>query len=633
MARAIAIVLALLTAGIPGGLAQQEHLARGGTLAEGVTKHADIAYAEVDGVEPQRLMLDIYAPEGAENAPVMLYVHGGGWARGDRSAVARKPEFFCGGGWLFASTNYRLVPQVTPADQVRDIARAVAWLREYAAQYGGDPERIFLMGHSAGAHLVALVSTDPAPLREAGLELDALSGSIVVDTGTLDLEAYMARLGSAAIFRNAFGTDRDFWREVSPLAHVAPDTGIPPFLLMMQGTRIKLEAVQRFADALTASGADAKLVHLRGHTHASINRSIGEPDADTTAAVAAFLSGLGAPVAPGPGANAPDVRMPDTGALRPENIEAAARYSAERDGVSLLVMIGGEIVFEDYPNEGGVDRAWELASGTKSFSGVMAAAAAADGLLDLDEPVSATITEWSDQPGKGEMTIRQLLSLTGGQQTGGERGRVPTYAAALEAPMVTQPGERFSYGAVPFQVFGEVMRRKLGGCPLEYMQQRIFEPIGLEHGHWRRGVDGHPHLPSGAALTARDWAKLGELMRLGGEWDGEQVIPRELLDQCTQPSEANPCYGLTWWLARPATRQQLPAGDALSALMASMARIPDAPEDLFLAGGLGGQRLYVSREMEMVVVRQASGVLDYLLGRRQMSFSDPAFMRMMLAGN
>ena len=322
-----------------------------------------------------------------------------------------------------------------------------------------------------------------------------------------------------------------------------------------------------------------------------------------------------------------------TSTLRPESIAAAARYSAEHGGVSLLVMIGAEIVFEDYPNEGGSDRASELASGTKSFSGVMAAAAAADGLLDLDEAVSGTITEWQDDPAKAEMTIRQLLSLTGGQRTGSERGRVPTYAAALEVPMVTRPGEQFSYGAAPFQVFGEVMRRKLDGCPLEYMQRRVFVPIGLEYGRWRRGVDGNPHLPSGAALTARDWAKLGELMRLGGDWEGEQIIPRELLDQCLAPSSANPCYGLTWWLARPAARRQLSTGDDLSRLLALTARIPGVPDDLFLAGGLGGQRLYVSREMDMVVVRQASGVLYHLLGRRQMTFSDLVFMRTLMAGD
>ncbi|MGI5818535.1 MAG: alpha/beta hydrolase [Armatimonadota bacterium] len=284
----------LLVASAP---AQQEAQARVAPLPDGVTKHPDIAYAEIEGVDPQRLMLDLYRPEGAESAPIMLFIHGGGWSRGDRSAVWRKPEFFCGSGWLFASANYRFVPEVTPAEQVRDIARAVAWLRDNAAQFGGDPERIFLMGHSAGAHLVALVSTDPRPLEEAGLSLSALSGTVVIDTGTLDLEAHMRSVGArAALWVNVFGDDPEGWRPLSPLAQVAPDAGIPPFLLLMQGTRTRRENAQRFADALVMCGVEAEAVHLPGHTHASINRSVGEPGDPTTEAVAGFLSGLGAPV-------------------------------------------------------------------------------------------------------------------------------------------------------------------------------------------------------------------------------------------------------------------------------------------------------------------------------------------------
>ncbi|MFW5867563.1 MAG: serine hydrolase, partial [Armatimonadota bacterium] len=315
----------------------------------------------------------------------------------------------------------------------------------------------------------------------------------------------------------------------------------------------------------------------------------------------------------------------DTGPFAPTDIEAAAQYSAENGGVSMLVMVDGEVVFEDYPNEGAQDAAWELASGTKSFCGVMAAAAVEDGLLELDEKVSDTITEWQGVAGKREMTIRQLLSLVGGQETGGEKGRVPTYQQALDAPLVAQPDERFVYGAVPFQVFGEVMRRKLGGSPLAYMQERIFTPIGLEHGRWLTHADGNPRMPSGAALTARDWAKLGELMRQSGEWEGEQVIAGELLDECLQPSPRNPCYGLTWWLVRKATREELPR-DRLSHLMAQIARVDGVPDDLFLAGGAGGQRLYVSRDLGTVVVRQAAGVTDYLWRGKPMTFSDVRFI-------
>ncbi len=603
---------------------------RTGAVPEGVTKHADIAYAQMEGVAPESLSLDLYTPESIENAPIMLYVHGGGWARGDKSAVWRKAELFAGSGWLFASANYRFVPEVTPAEEVRDVARAVGWLHEHAAEYGGDPERIYLMGHSAGAHLVALVSTYPAPLQEAGLSLRALSGTVVVDTGMVDVESHMPNVGSLSLFSNAFGDDPEFWREVSPLTYVAPDTGIPPMLMLVQGKETRAALSRRFADALVASGVAAQLQYLPEHDHGSINSSIGVPGDPTTEAVVAFLTGLGEALSAG---GRTDAQASDTGSLGPANIQAAAQYSAENGGVSMLVMVDGEIVFEDYPNEGAVDAEWELASGTKSFCGVMAAAAVEDGLLDLDELVSDTITEWREVPGKQKMTVRQLISLTGGQETGGEAGRIPSYAQAVEAPLVAQPGERFIYGAVPFQVFGEVMRRKLDGSPLAYMEERIFEPIGLEHGRWLTYPGDNPRMPSGAALAARNWAKLGELMRLGGQCGGEQVIARELLDQCLQRSDANPCYGLTWWLVRPATRTELPQGDLLSRLMAQIATVPGAPEDLFIAGGAGGQRMYVSREAGFVVVRQASGVTDYLWRGKKMTFSDVQFMRVLLGAD
>ena len=183
----------------------------------------------------------------------------------------------------------------------------------------------------------------------------------------------------------------------------------------------------------------------------------------------------------------------------------------------------------------------------------MAIAAQQDGLLSLDEPASKTLTEWQGDPLREKITLRQLLNLTSGIP-GGNLGRIPTYQEAVQSPAEAPPGTRFSYGPVPFQIFGEVMRRKLGGDPLAYLQRRIFQPIGLEYAFWRRGPDGNPHLPSGAFLTARNWARFGELVRQGGVWQGQRVVDAALLDRCFEPSQVNPLYGLSWWLARPIDR-------------------------------------------------------------------------------
>lgn len=324
----------------------------------------------------------------------------------------------------------------------------------------------------------------------------------------------------------------------------------------------------------------------------------------------------------------------DTG-LKPENMQAAARYSADRLGISMVVMVNGEIVFEDYPNGGFAARAHELASGTKSFSGVIAAAAVADGLLDFDEKVSDTITAWQDIPGKRDITIRQLLSLTSGLQTGSERGRVPVYADAVAAPLVDDPGTRFRYGAVPFQVFGEVMHIKLepaGQSPLDYLKARVFTPLGISVRRWRHGADGNPHLPSGAALTARDWARFGEFVRLEGTWQGKEIIPAEILNHCFQPSALNPAYGLTWWL-NPGTADYVRVRMGLRAVGVDLLSNPAiVPADLAMAAGAGCQRLYISREQKLVVVRQATGITESLI-RRQQAYSDTEFLRLLLAGN
>lgn len=311
----------------------------------------------------------------------------------------------------------------------------------------------------------------------------------------------------------------------------------------------------------------------------------------------------------------------------PHHLELAAEYSARNRGIALLVMVDGKILFEDYPNGGSATRNHELASGTKSFSGVMAVAAQQDGLLQLGEPVAQTISEWKSDPRKSRITLSQLLHLTSGIP-GGPNGRPPTYAQAILAPAEAEPGTRFAYGPNPYQIFGEVMRRKLQGDPLGYLKRRIFDPIGLQYGFWRRGEDGNPHLPSGAFLSARNWAKFGELVRLGGVWQGQSVVDSRLLEQCFEASTVNPIYGLTWWLGRPISQEQL---RSIGRVAQAADLNPSLAPDLVMAAGAGDQRLYISRSLKLVVVRQAEGMLEALLGRRS-GYSDAEFISLLLMG-
>jgi CubicO group peptidase (beta-lactamase class C family) len=302
-----------------------------------------------------------------------------------------------------------------------------------------------------------------------------------------------------------------------------------------------------------------------------------------------------------------------------QDYPGAAAYSAQRNGRSLLVMRGGEVIYEDYPNGGGAGVSWELASGTKSFCGIMAAALAQDGRLSLDERCSDTLSEWRSDA-RAAITIRDLLTLTSGI-AGGRIGRPPPYADAVALPADAAPGARFQYGPAPFQIFGEIVRRKINGDPLGYLQARIFDPLGIRPQRWRRGTDGHPHLPSGAALTARDWAAFGRFVMSPRR--GDPAVHRETMSACWQGTRANPGYGLTWWLLRPGLigptgnerrRAGIPSSDQLDAM----------PFDVRMAAGAGDQRLYLIPERDLIFVRQAELTLR---GMRRSDWNDAEFLR------
>lgn len=298
---------------------------------------------------------------------------------------------------------------------------------------------------------------------------------------------------------------------------------------------------------------------------------------------------------------------------------AAARYSAERAGVSMLVLHRGRIVFEEYPNDGAPDRGWELASGTKSFTGLIAAAAAQDGLLDWDERAADTLQEWRSDARKREITIRDLLSLTSGIG-GGPIARPPAYADAIAVPADLPRGERFQYGPTPFQIFGEIIRRKTNGDPLAYLTRRILAPLDIRPTHWRRGRDGNPHMPSGAGFTARDWSVFGQCVFEGGRG----LVDRAALEACFEGTRANPGYGLSWWLLRPGI---VPPGRRAGFEL----NIDNAEAfDIRMAAGAGNQRLYIVPPRELIIVRQAPLTLRALRGRG-VEWSDADFLRLALS--
>lgn len=286
------------------------------------------------------------------------------------------------------------------------------------------------------------------------------------------------------------------------------------------------------------------------------------------------------------------------------SFKPAADYLRTCNGHALLVYSGGRLVFEEFMNGHEREAPHRLASGTKSFAGVLAVMAVEDGLLKLDEKAADTLTEWGGDARKSQITIRQLLSLTGGI-AGGEVGDVPSYKQAVRlAEAKFPPGEKFQYGPVPFQCFGELLRRKLEPRKETvegYLKRRLLDPIGLKSSIWRKDADGNPQLSSGAMLTAHEWAKFGLLVLDNGAWDGKQLVSEKLLDECFRGTKAHPTYGLAFWLN---------ASD-------------ERPRDFVMAAGAGKQKLYIVPSLRLLVVQFAEAP------RR---FQERELMRLVLDG-
>lgn len=264
------------------------------TRAEEMAVTLNVRYAQTPGVEAGAQSLDIYAPGNARDAPVLVYIHGGGWSGGDKRAVGLKAKFFTSGGWIFVSINYRLLPAGRHPANVEDVARALAWVHSKIAGYGGDPARLCLMGHSAGAHLAALAATDHRRLEAAGKSLDILKGVIPLDTNVYNLPELME--SGAGAYAGVFGRDPELWRDASPAFHVAKGKRLPPFLVFYSRgaaggeNKIRARQARAFAGLLQEAGTPAEVCDASDRTHGEINQWFGRPDDRVTLKAMEFLN-------------------------------------------------------------------------------------------------------------------------------------------------------------------------------------------------------------------------------------------------------------------------------------------------------------------------------------------------------
>lgn len=307
----------------------------------------------------------------------------------------------------------------------------------------------------------------------------------------------------------------------------------------------------------------------------------------------------------------------------------ACDYSARSGGVTCLVMVDGQIVYEIYRRRGDEATRWRLASGTKSFSGVAAAAAVQDGILSLDERVADTLTEWRAD-GRRDITIRQLLNLTSGIDSSELFDSDVAPGDAVRLGLAYPPGTKFVYGQAPFQIFAEVMARKLKGESYEaYLNRRVLMPLGITLEFRSLAVFGGEDVEwSGSgAMTARDWAIFGDFVRRGGQWNGRQLVDARALAETFKGSSVHPGYGVAWWLKPPVGAQVPLEGTTATATDFYRGGADDLPvSQLWMAAGFGKQRLVIVPERKMVVVRQSSRLLS---GERS-GFSDLEFARLLL---
>ena len=261
-------------------------------LADEPKVHRDLAYADPKN---ERQTLDVYSPADGMNHPVVVWIHGGGWQGGDKKEVDKKPQAFADKGFVFVSINYRLLPNnVTIKQMACDVAKAIRWTYDHAKEYGGDPDTIFVMGHSAGAQLAALVCTDDSYLKAEKLSLSNIKGCVPVDGDTYDvpLQIQTVEQKRGDRYKEKFG-DADSQKDLSPVTHVAKGKNIPPVLILhvAEHPETKMQS-QRLAKALQEAGVSAKAYPAEGKTHDTINADLGAPGDNPTKEVFEFLDGL-----------------------------------------------------------------------------------------------------------------------------------------------------------------------------------------------------------------------------------------------------------------------------------------------------------------------------------------------------
>jgi acetyl esterase/lipase len=252
-----------------------------GTLSEKVTASKNIVYRDGAEEDSGKHKLDIYSPKGQSNAPVLFFIHGGSWKSGDRSSYGALGNRYAKAGFVTVVPSYRLAPKHPHPAQIEDVAAAFAWTANHVSEYGGDTNRLYVSGHSAGGHLAALLALDESRLAPFQLSAKAIRGVLALSG------VYNFTIGESQ--ESVFGKDPAIRRDASPLFHIKSDA--PPFLLTFcQWDYFSLPAQARqFHAALLKAGVKSDLVFIPRESHISEIVNVWRENDPTVSAALNFM--------------------------------------------------------------------------------------------------------------------------------------------------------------------------------------------------------------------------------------------------------------------------------------------------------------------------------------------------------
>lgn len=231
-----------------------------------VTSRLNVPYMDDDNLFHR---LDIYFPQKKKGLfPILVHIHGGGWKTGDKNMMVDTGVFYASKGILFVTPNYRLSPAVMHPAHVEDCAAALAWVFRHSSELGGDKNRIFLSGHSAGAHLAALLGTNPEYLRKYNINPHDLAGVIPVDTAGFNLISEGKGKLLKKFIQGAFGSDESVLKKASPFYNIIKGLSYPKFLVFNTVNRkLAAEEGKNFSDKLEKAGVNVQFIPVYNHTH------------------------------------------------------------------------------------------------------------------------------------------------------------------------------------------------------------------------------------------------------------------------------------------------------------------------------------------------------------------------------